>query len=80
MLTPLLSRAAYYTVNCYIYKSYPFLQISIRLLYVARKYIISSRVETRTLRLLHAEFTTKFTPSSLNWSLLFIYSTRTYLT
>lgn len=40
-------------------------------LYVARKYITSSRVETRTLRLHHAEFA-----PSLSWSLLFIYLTR----
>jgi len=36
---------------------------------------LSSRVETRTLRLHHAEFATEFTPS-LSWSLLFVYLTR----
>lgn len=77
VFTSLLSRAAHYTANCYIYKSYPsFYKYLYRLLYVARKYIISSRVETRTLRLPRDEFATKFAPSSLSWSLFFIYFTR----
>lgn len=37
-------RTVYYIANYYLQTSYTFLQISIRFLYVTRKYIISSDI------------------------------------
>jgi len=49
---PLLSRAARYAPPIVIFTNpIPFYKYLYRLLYVARKYIISPRVETRTLQL-----------------------------